>query len=198
MRYLHKAATIIHSRILFTEHMTSKHLIKHVVWTRILYKYNHYSGTSCKLSCDYRVWVHVISTWTVFLGFTGTMWTFPWSLEFRWDVLGENAACLQFAAAACYSYRLAQVQWYLCVNKPVCAQYCVGKGCGVTMQKYGPHQNSFLLLYILQTQWVTPQIVNVGMAAEECATTKARLLLSWTMKSMLDRRSHQTQIFPPG
>lgn len=90
MRYLHNAATIIHSRILFTEHMTSKHLIKHVVWTRILYEYNHYSGTSCKLSCNYRVWVHVISTWTIFLGFTETMWTFPWSLEFCWDVLGQN------------------------------------------------------------------------------------------------------------
>lgn len=84
MRYLHKAATIIHSHILFTEHMTPEHFIKHVVGTRLLWR-----ATSCVhfitlvefVLCT--VYTHEISTWTVSYRFhwetgismtTGVLW----------------------------------------------------------------------------------------------------------------------------
>lgn len=96
MRYLHKGATIIHSHILFTEHMTPQEPHKacwillratscvHVV--EFVPKFGR-----CERSCNYTYMRRRDKHMDRFLGFTGTLFGIS-SLAFRWDILCQNKA----------------------------------------------------------------------------------------------------------
>lgn len=73
MRYLHKAATFIHSHILPTEHIMPKHLIKHVVRTRIL-NASIYMPSLCWDCC---VWMIIMILWDHF----GLFAVFSWKIH---------------------------------------------------------------------------------------------------------------------